>query len=697
MKALPNALQTAIEHHQAGRLAEAEAGYREILEAEPGNADALQLLGLIAHQRGMNETAVELIERAHRLGKPQPFSLNNLGTAYLWLERPLEARKCFSKALKLKPDYVAAHNNLAAALKQLGRPQQAEQGYRRALALNPEYADAHYNLGNLLEELGRIEEAEQSYRRALAIKPDYAEAYNNLGHVLTVMGRIEEAEQSFRQAVALSPESANMCCALGYALYDLGRLEEARECHRQAFALAPDFAETRWPLTMSRLASLEDEQTDEAALKELRALNAWFDAIRVEEGWKVVGLLQPFYLAYREKNNRELLSEYGGLCARLMGHWRDRRQLAPVERVPRGTIRVGIVSAQIRDHSVWNAIAKGWCRHLDRGRFDLDLFHLGSRYDQETLAAKSMDLNFVQGGRDLRQCVDMILERQPDVLLYPEIGMDAMTAKLASLRLAPVQAAGWGHPETTGLPTIDHYLSAEDFEPANAQEHYAERLVALPHLGCCYHALPVECVEPDLAALGIHEESPLLVCPGTAFKYQPRNDGVFVEIARRLERCRMIFFTQQPQYLSEKLRQRLMEVFARAGLEFERHVIFVPNQPRAAFYGLMKRADLFLDTIGFSGFNTAMQAIECGLPIVTREGRFLRGRFASGILKRMGLPELVAATEEEYIELAVKLALDAGYRGEIRARIAASRDVLYEDTAPVCALEEFLVDVAGRR
>lgn len=735
MTALPNALQIAAEHHQAGRLAEAEAVYRQILEAQPGNPDALSLLGLVAHQRGMNESAVELIERAHRLGRPQAFSWNSLGMAYLSLNRPDKAKHCFGKALKLQPDYAEAHNNLGAAFKALGQSADSVNCHRRAVALRPDYADAHYNLGNLLEDLGRREEAGQSYRRALAIKPDYAEAcgnlgmvlaslgrqeeaeqccrralalqpdlaeaHNTLGNILMDLGRVDEAEQSIRQAVALRPESAAMHYHLGATLHDAGKLDEAEQCYRQAFALDANHAEARWALTVSRLASLcdagDEHQGHEAALQELRELGEWFDPIRIGHGHKAVGALQPFYLAYREENNRELLSEYGKLCARLMQNWCAKQQLATVKRTPGDTIRVGIVSAQIRDHSVWNAIVKGWCRHLDRMRFDIDLFSLSSRPDRETLAAKSMVSNFAEGGRDLRQCVEMILERRPDILIYPEIGMDAMTVRLASLRLAPVQAAGWGHPETTGLPTIDYYLSTEAFEPANAREHYAEQLVALPHLGCCYQPLPVECVEPDLAGLGIQEEFPLLLCPGTPFKYEPRHDRVFIEIARRLGRCRMIFFTQQPQYLSENLRQRLMGVFARAQLDFERYVIFIPKQPRPAFYGLMRRADVFLDTIGFSGFNTAMQAVECGLPIVTREGRFMRGRFASGILKRMGMQELIAATEEEYVEVAVKLAQDAGYRDQIRARIAASRDVLYEDVAPIRALEEFLMGVAGRR
>jgi len=247
------------------------------------------------------------------------------------------------------------------------------------------------------------------------------------------------------------------------------------------------------------------------------------------------------------------------------------------------------------------------------------------------------------------------------------------------------------------LPTIDYYFSAQDFEPADAQENYTEKLIALPHLGCCYEPFSGESVDPDLAALGIPAESPLLLCPGTPFKYAPRHDWIFPEIARRLGRCQFVFFKQQPQFLSEKLRQRLADEFARAQLDFERYVVFVPKQPRPAFYGLMKRAHVLLDTIGFSGFNTAMQAVECGLPVVTREGRFMRGRFASGILKRMGLQELVAATEQDYVELVVKIAQDPEYRDSIRMRIAASRHLLFEDLAPMRALEEFLIDATRRR
>lgn len=732
---VPSSLQIALEHHQAGRLLEAEKTYREVLRAEPTNPDALHLLGLVALQRGMNDSAVELIEKAHRFGRPHPVSLNNLGKAHLALGKLAEARRCFGKALVLKPDFAEAHHNLGVAqaqsrqlkeaersyrkaialepafaeahyrlanlLNELGRPEEAEQSCRQALAFAPDFAEAQVNLGDTLHNLGRLEEAETTYRRALELNPDLGEAHNNLGGVLKDLGRLEQAEQSFRRALSLMPGVPDVHYNLGNTLYDLGRLEEAEESFRQALAQKPDYAEARWASTILRLPLLcsagDAIEGHERAIGEIRSLSNWFASRQDENDFKVVGIQQPFFLAYQEQNHRDVLSEYGKLCVGLMQRWWEKQRFAAVARRAGEAVRVGIVSAHVRDHSVWSAIVRGWLRHLEPDRIDLQVFYTQSMRDEETLFAESRASHFEQGKRRLGEWVKSILDRRLDVLVYPEIGMDPMTLRLASLRLAPIQMAAWGHPITTGLPSIDYYLSAEDFEPEGAQEHYTEKLVALPHLGCCFSPSPVTAASPDLPALGIDTESPLLLCPGAPFKYSPRYDWIFPEIARRLGQCQFIFFALEPQYLAEKLRQRLESAFAEARLDFARRVVFIPKQPRPEFYSLMRRADVFLDTLGFSGFNTAMQAAECGLPIVTREGRFMRGRFASGILKRAQLLELIAASEEDYVALVVKLVSDPDYRRKLGGRLRGAHAVLYEDTAPIRALEKFLIDVSTKR
>ena len=670
------AIETAVQHQTAGRFSEAEAIYGKILAADSNNFDALHLLGVLRYQRGDHGGAVDLISRAIAVDASDPPAHFNLGNVYGALNRIEEAISCYRKAIALNPDYLDPHFNLGNTLQRLGRLDEALVSYRRALSLNPHFAAALNAEGVVHGEQRQWNEAIFSFQRAISIKPDFGEAHQNLGHALTKVGNLAEALPSYRRAVSLMPESA----------------------------LA------RWAYTMAQIPLVYEADSDLdvfrlAFSRELDELAAWFAASskRMAMGFEAVGGHQPFYLAYQEENNRQLLSRYGDLCTRLMRAWQDGQGVAaPVVR-KRPKVAVGIVSAHFCDHSVWSAVIKGLLLKLDRTRFDLDLFYLGVVQDQETLFAKSRASYFEQGKKELRQWVETIHSRELDVLIYPEIGMDLMTAKLASARLAPVQVVTWGHPQTSGLPTMDYFLSAEDFEPANAQgdppaqEHYTERLVMLPHLGCSYSPLPVTAVAPNLAGMGIDLESPLLLCPGLPFKYLPQHDWILVEIARRLGKCKIVFVVgARMENLSARLRERLDQAFARAGLDFSKYVVFISWQQRSEFYGLMKRVDVFLDTIGFSGFNTAMQAIECGLPVATRDGRFMRGRLGSGILKRMGLPELVAQSDEDYIALAVRLAREPDYNRHIRGRIEANRPVLFDDTAPIKGLEDFLVNVTKR-
>ncbi len=727
---MSEAADRALALHRAGRLAEAESGYRAALAANPDDVDALRLLGVVRTQQGHHGEALALVTEALRRDPGSAKAHATRGSILQALRRPEEALASYDQAVAIDPALAEPHYNRGLVLQALGRHTEALASYDRALAIKPDLTEALIHRGNALQALDRHAEALASYERALAIKPDLVEALNNRATALQALGRDAEALASYDRVLALKPRSAgalfNRGTALdalnrdaealasydqaiaidpgvaethyrrGFALQALNRHAEALASIERALSLNPDYADARWSLAMFQIppvyaAGADPGRYRAAFAKELDRLDRWLDSSRIASACSAVGNQQPFYLAYQEENNRDLLQRYGNLCARIMAAWLERQSFAPPgRRGAGGPIRVGVVSRHFQYHSVWSAIVKGWFQRLDGARFALYGFHLGPSGDQETRFAQSRATHFEQGRRGLRQWVEAILGQQLDVLIYPELGMDPMTVKLASLRLAPVQVTTWGHPETSGLPTMDYFLSAEDLEPTGAQAGYVERLVTLPHLGCFYQPGQVIARAPDLPGLGLDPNAPILLCPGMPFKYAPQHDRVLTEIARRLGRCQLVFFAYQTRNLSDQLRQRLGLAFAGAGLDSGRFVTFIPWQNREAFYGLLARADLFLDTIGFSGFNTAMQAIECGLPIVTREGRFLRGRLASGILRRMGLPELVAGAEDEYIRLAVKLGQDAHYRAQTRERIAASRHLLFEDIASIRALEDFL-------
>lgn len=689
-------LRRAIEHYQAGRLDEAEPLCRRVLRREPREPDALHLLGLIELLRGRNERAAALIERALDAAGPRAAPLNSLGKAYFGLKRLADAKRCFARSAALEPGFAEAHGNLGAALTALGDLAPAVESLRRAIGIQPAYPNAHFNLARALAASGRADEAERSYRAALELDPSMADAHAGLGDLLKGGLRLGEAEASYRAALALAA-SAEVRRRLADVLYEQDRLDEAEAQYRGALELDPELAPARWALgILDTLKRVRAGRGAEAAAR-LAQLAEDFRARPPADAGTAVGAMQPFHLAYREDDPRELLALHGRLCADLMRQWQERRGVPGAFAPPSGgMLRVGIVSGQVREHSVWNAITRGWVRHLDRERFEVTLFHLGQVRDAETQFARDHVAHFEEGPRALGEWADALRARRPDVLLYPEIGMDPVTLQLASLRLARVQAAAWGHPITTGLPTIDAYLSAEAFEPSDAQDAYTERLVKLPALGCCYTASAPGHAELDPASLGIAPGAPLLICAGTPYKYAPGHDRIYAEIVRRAGDCRLVFFAQNPRSACEALIGRLRRAFGEAGLDYDRHVVFTPVLPRAAFHGLMRRSDAMLDTIGFSGFNTAMQAIECGLPIVAYEGRFMRGRFASGILRRMGMHEWVATSGEQYAALAAETAGDASRRHKARERMVAARDVLFDDLEPVRALEGFLLESARR-
>jgi predicted O-linked N-acetylglucosamine transferase (SPINDLY family) len=599
------------------------------------------------------------------------------------LQLPGSAQECF---------------RLGTELAGRGRLDEAIALLRRAVELEPANAAARCNLASAYRDRGERQAALAAYREAARLAPQLAEAHYGIGLMLLAERSYEEALASLQRAIALNPRLAEARFQAGNAHMGLGNWHAALGEFKAAIAARPDYAEARWARAMSHLPAVYEAGTDPAERRrafatELKALRKWMQATGRADAFLAVGVHQPFYLAYQEAPNRELLAEYGELCAAQMARWQSRAGLAPpAKRAHGGKPRIGIVSAHVYEHSVWNALIRGWMERIAAGS-ELHIFHLGAGEDAETAFARKRAARLHAGVRPFDQWAPLIHGSGLDLVIYPEVGMDATTAKLASMRLAPVQAASWGHPETTGLPTMDYYLSAQALEPAEAQANYTEKLLALPGLGCWL--LPRKEEAGRFVGLDLRRDELVLVCPGTAFKYAPQHDRVLAEIARRLPKSRLLFFRGRPEQLADKLRERLRDSFRRAGVDFERHVTFLPWQTSGAFRALLRRADLYLDTIGFSGFNTAVQALECGLPVVAYEGRFLRGRLASGLLRHVGLDELVAPSADAYVELAVALAVDPERRRALRPRIESSRERLYGEQAPLDALEAFIKRVLG--
>jgi predicted O-linked N-acetylglucosamine transferase (SPINDLY family) len=671
---LPAPLQQEVRRaramHEAGQVEAAAAVYRAVLGAYPAEFDCLHYLGVAERQLGRPDAAVALLEQA----------------------------------IAVAPRAAAAHANLGAALLAQDRPEAALARLDAALALNAGSAEAHANRGWTLHRLGRHDEAVAALDRALALNPSQPRYHFRRASVLTVAGRLDEAREAFLALVALRPDDVQPLANLASLLVLMGRDAPAREVLSRAIAMQPDDATHRLRLAVSWLPLVRDDDDGLAEARaqfaaQTQALRALVATRPLAGPAEAVGEAQPYYLAYQDLDNRALLAGYGALCATLMQQWRDAQPaiVGPASARPRGRIRVGIVSAHLRHHSVWNAITKGWVLGLDPARFELALFHLGPRSDAETALARERAAIFVDGERALAGWVRAIREADVDVLLYPELGMDALTCRLAALRLAPVQAASWGHPQTTGLPTMDAYLSAELLEPDGADAHYTERLVRLPHLGAWVEPAPMAPEAFDLSTLGVTAGDALYVCPGTAYKYTPRHDALFVRIAQAVPASTFLLFRHDlSSSLFDRVLARLRAAFAAAGLDPDRHLRIAGWMPAPRFHHVLTQATAFLDTVGFSGFNTVLQAIDHGLPVVTQRGGHLRGRLGSGPLERLGLGGFVAADDDAYVATAARLATDAAWRDAFSRTLVARRDVLYRDPAPIDALARWIEDAVAQ-
>ena len=234
----------AVQHHRSGQLAEADAGYRQVLASMPRHADSLHLLGLVAQQNGHIDTAIGLIRQAIAInGTAAPFHCT-LGNALLQKGQGSDALACFHKAISLDPRLVEAHVNLGCALSEAGQVDDAIRHFRLALAVRPDLALVHNNLGDALRRKGRLDDAVASCRKALQLDPGHAEAHVNLGSALMLLERFDDAVACFRDALALRPDLVAAQINLGSALARQEKPDDAIAWFLKAIALQPNHADT---------------------------------------------------------------------------------------------------------------------------------------------------------------------------------------------------------------------------------------------------------------------------------------------------------------------------------------------------------------------------------------------------------------------------------------------------------------------
>lgn len=627
-------LLAGIQAQQAGDLRTAEAIYSQILAEFPDQPDALHLLGTVAHAKGEGEWAAALI----------------------------------AEAIELNPRVALYHHNLGVVYESLGQLEKALPCYRQSLSLDPKAYLSALQAGKILVNLRRSEEA-IPLLGALLENPDpaagipLAEVHFYLGMAHREQGEHGPALAHLEKAVALDPNLVQARWL--YHLYLPAIYQDEQKLHS---------FRSRFVEHLDRL--IEETPLDTQEQRQLAFLGS---------SWGT-----PHHLQYQGYNDLELQKKYAQFVQRIVQSCYPNWQCLP--RQPGDPLRVGFVSASMRACS-YSRLSLGWVKYLKASAewpFQVFAYHLDPRVDFMTEQYRQYADVFRHIPTGFEDAARQILQDQLDVLVYLEIGLSPLILQLASLRLAPVQCSTWAHPITSGLSTIDYFLSSDLMEPEDGQAHYSETLVRLPRLGTCFEKPVLPPQRRYRQDFGLHQDAVVYLTCQYLGKYLPQYDYLFPAIARQVPSAQFVFLALPNAAIGRQFWQRLSQAFSAWGLAIENHCRLLPQLDHQDYLDLNRCADVMLDSYGWSGGITTLEAVAAGLPVVTCPGRFLRGRHTYAILKRMGLDLLIAQDLQRYEDLAVQLGRDPQFRQQISQQIQQRRDLLFEDRDCVAALAHFL-------
>ncbi len=680
-----------IDLYNARRYTELENRVQELLVKHPNAPFAWQLLGGARQMQGKD--ALAAFQKVASLSPQDAGAQFNLGVAFKSAGQLEQAAKCYRQALVLNPRYLEALNNLGGVLRDLGQLDEAVQCYRQVLAIQPRSVSTLNNLGIVLKDIGQPDEAVQCYRQAIQLKPDYADAHYNLGNVFKEQKQFDQAVACYRQAVKFRPEFEEALTNLSSALRTLGDTETALLYANRVFEKDPHSLQ----YAIQAHLALPVIPTNVEAIMEWRK--------RFIKGIATLSNLPPFsttslehlsgtsfYLAYHNSSDRPIMEALRHFYRTRVPDLTFTAPHITDWRTPRSReqrIKMGFLSEFLRDHTIGKHY-KGFIAHLDRNRFEVVVIHASkTKQDDFSRELDSLADKAIALPAKLKDQQQVVAAERLDALFYPDIGMSSATYFLAYARLAPVQATSWGHPDTSGLDTMDYYVAATSNEAEGAQDNYTERLVRLNRLPCFYYQTPVAAtLQLTKAKLGLPESGTLYGCPQALFKIHPDFDAVLAEIAAGDPTGHLMLPEGTYPEWTTLLKARWEKTYP---VLLER-VVFMPRMSWEKFMAMMSHMDVLLDPLHFGSGNTFYDAMVQGTPVVTWPGTFGRGRNVAAAYQQMGVAGApVAHSLEEYAPLALALGRDVSRRESLRkVLLDASTQHLFQDMRAVREFEIFL-------
>jgi predicted O-linked N-acetylglucosamine transferase (SPINDLY family) len=651
----PSAIQQAAAAYAAGEWARSEELCRALLAAQPGEFDALNLLGIIAGRTGRAGEAAQLLRRAVAARPDAAAAHINYGNALTDLGCLEEALQSYGRALTINPRYAEAHFNRANILKRLGHHAEALRSYECAVQAKPDYFEAYNNRANVLKDLRRFDEALENYERALKIRSDDAELYYNRGNALRECGRLDEALASYDRALSIRSDYAEACCNRGHTLSELQRLDEARDSYVRALSIAPElpWLYGSWLHGQMRLCEWNETRSAIAALpgKLIESKQA----------------TTPFTVATLVDSPSSQLQ-----AAR---NWVSETSTAPdglppLARRPRGRkIRLGYYSADFHGHATAHLIA-GLIEHHDRKQFEAVAFSFGpqSGDDMRKRVTSAFDRFIDVRSKTDREVAELSREHGIDIAVDLKGYTQNARTGIFSYRAAPVQVSYLGYPGTMGASCIDYLIADAMLIPPDSRPYYTEKIVYLPH---SYQVndrkRPIADRHYSREELGLPPKGFVFCCFNNSYKITPEVFDIWMGLLRQVEGSALWLLEDNApaaQNLSREAHSR--------GVDAQR-LVFAPRLPIAEHLARHRAADLFLDTLPCNAHTTASDALWAGLPVLTQMGESFAARVAGSLLNAIGLQELITGTAEQYEARALELATEPARLALLKERLERNR------------------------
>lgn len=553
-----------------------------------------------------------------------------------------------------------------------------------AMRLAPQRPDALRLVADLLLRLEQFAAATEAFERYLTLAPKDGMALNELGNLYQRLGRPDDADRTYARAIEVDPTNVSALANRARFQGDRGNVEVARELYAQANRgnATPQMllaAATTLPVIYDSVEHVRQERA--RLLAELDRLDQ--QGVRIDPTRFVLPNL--FYVAYQGENDHEVMSCFARL---LVPPERRAVQLPQPTSSGQQRVRLGVLSKYLCDHTIGH-LNLGLIERLPKDQFEVVLLRLSGPNDLIAQRYAAAAEQVIPIAEDIPTALQTIAGARLDLLFFPDVGMDPFTFTLAASRLAPCQVTTWGHPDTTGLATVDAFLSVVHELP-EADQHFTERLIRLPCLGVGLERPPTP-PPAKREQFGLPEKATLYGCPQSLFKFHPAFDEVLAGILQKDPAARIVLIEGNHAGWTERLQRR----FATTLGDNAGRVLWLKRFPRESFRQLVTLCDVMLDPTQFGGGHTSYECFAYGVPVVTLPSPYLRGRLTLSQLRQMGLePELAVDSTAAYVDRVVMLANDKDQRARLSRELIERSRVLFDPAPPIKAVSEAFLQLA---